>query len=616
MKNHVLRAGMNLMALGVLAVSLAGCGQPATPTALPAATVTTAPAATVLPAATATTPPTAAATATSLPTATTAPAATAAPAAPTGTVTIVIPEEPPSFNPVVSDTGYDALVKNLTLLALTGIDPDGKVYPVLAASLPTVDDGGVKVDQATGKMDVTWKLRPDVKWADGQPVTADDVLFTYAAITDKQTGTWIDGLDYVDGLDKVDDDTFVVHFNTVYPSYLTFLGGAKNAIWPKHYCKAEQGFSAWDCARQPLSDGPFLLKEWVSGDHLTLVRNPGYFEPGKPQVDKVIIRVVPDAAVREQMLKQGDADVVMWATEQILNDLVNDPAVKVSLSPQSRWVMRLFFNLAARGSTDPVKNPNPYLADVRVRQAIRLAIDVDTLSSSIWHGFAKPVWTEFYRAPYDCNIARPKYDPAAAQALLAAAGWVDTNGDGIRECQGCKTAKPGTPLTMDLNIYAEYGEPLQLTQQLIGEMLGQVGFKLALSSIQGSVMWADSASGGTEQRGDFNIDLYDDGYKGLDPAYYLRQYYSSASAAPDQGWNVGRWKNAQFDALLEQTNTLDEPRRKELFCQMAKILDTELPELPLFTTVNADAYASRLSGVRANINDVVSWNAADWVWSK
>jgi peptide/nickel transport system substrate-binding protein len=129
-------------------------------------------------------------------------------------------------------------------------------------------------------------------------------------------------------------------------------------------------------------------------------------------------------------------------------------------------------------------------------------------------------------------------------------------------------------------------------------------------------MWADSASGGTEQTGNFNIDLYDDGYDGTDPAPYLRKYYSSAAAEPDQGWNVGRWKNADFDALLEKTNTLDEQTRKEAFCQMAKILDDEVPEILLFATINADAYSTRLAGVVSNINDVVSWNIADWTLAK
>jgi peptide/nickel transport system substrate-binding protein len=279
---------------------------------------------------------------------------------PTSSIVIVIPEDPFNFNAAVGDTGYDALVMHMTLLGLTGLDPDGNVYPQLAAELPTVDNGGVLVDEEAGTMDVSWRLRDDVFWADGQPVTTDDVIFTYEAITNPDTGTWILGIDYVDGIDKIDDHSFVIHFNTLYPGYLTLFGGEQIVIWPKHYCQADQGFTAWDCGRNPLSDGPYLLKEWVTGDHLTFERNSTYIEKGKPQIANVVVKIVPDATVRVTMMRQGDADVLMWATEQVADDLKNEANVKVSISTSGRWVMRLFMNLAAKGSTDLVADPNPF----------------------------------------------------------------------------------------------------------------------------------------------------------------------------------------------------------------------------------------------------------------
>jgi len=102
-------------------------------------------------------------------------------------ITIVIAEAPPSFNASISDTGFDALVMELVLLGLADIDPFGNVFPELAAELPTVENGGVVVDEDAGTMEVTWKLRQDIQWADGTPVTADDVVFTYAAIIDPDT---------------------------------------------------------------------------------------------------------------------------------------------------------------------------------------------------------------------------------------------------------------------------------------------------------------------------------------------------------------------------------------------------------------------------------------------
>ena len=595
-----------------LVLILTGCGQPPSQnTAAPQATQPPAQPTAVAVQPTTANPPTA-------PAQTTTPAqpTTAAPAnAGDKTVTVVIPEDPPSFNAVISDSGYDALVMHMALLGMTAIDPDGKVYPVLAAELPTVDNGGVVIDKANGKVDVTWKMRKDVKWADDTPVTADDVIFTYQAITDPKTGSWIPGIDLVTGVDKIDDYQFVVHFSSIYPSYLTLFGNRQVVIWPKHFCKAEQGFQSWDCSRQPLSDGPFILKEWVTGDHLTFARNPNYFEPGKPQVDQVIVKIVPDATIRESMLRQGDADILMWATEQSADNLKNDSNVKLSISPTSRFVMRLFLNLAAKGSVDPLAKPNPLFSNVLVRQAIRDAIDVDTISSAVWHGFAQPVWTEFFRPPYNvCNIPRPKFDPEAAKALLDQAGWVvDPNSsDGIRICKGCKTVKEGTKFKFELLVYAEYGEPLALTQQLIAEMLKKVGIQATLNTVQGTVLWADSTSGGLEQNGNFEVDMWDDGYASSDPADFIRQYYASASAQKDNGNNIGRYINPEIDALIKKAYTLNEDDRKAAFCAIAQKLDSDLPQILLFSTINADASSSRMAGIQANVNSVVSWNAADW----
>jgi peptide/nickel transport system substrate-binding protein len=531
-------------------------------------------------------------------------------------IRIIIPEEPPSFNAVISDTGYDALVMHMALLGMTGIDPEGKIFPVLAAELPTIDNGEVVINDQTKAMDVTWKMRQDVKWADGMPVTAEDVLFTYEAAGDPTNGFALPGSDLVTGIDKIDEYTFIVHFSSTYPDYLSFLGGRQIVIWPKHYCNLEQGYTAWDCGRNPLSDGPYILKEWVTSDHLIFERNPNYFEAGKPTIDQIIVSIIPEASVRETMMRKGDADLLMWATEQVANDLKDASNVNLSVSPTSRWVMRLFINLAAKGSTDPVASPNPFFGDVRVRQAIREAIDVDKITNSVWYGYAQPVWTEFFRPPYNtCNISRPKYDVEAAKALLDEAGWV-VGSDGIRVCKGCLYAQTGDRFHFDLLTYSEYGEPLILTQQLIGEMLTAVGIEATLTQAEGSVIWADSSSGGIEQSGNYDMDLYDDGYAGIDPSYFLSYYYSTASATPDQGWNVVRFENAQFDSLLEETNTLNSQDRQTAFCKMAKILDDQLPQILLFTTLNAEAYSTRLVNIQANINSVVSWNVADWSINK
>ena len=529
-------------------------------------------------------------------------------------VTILSMSDPPSFNHWLTDTGYENLVAEMVLLAMADIGPRGEIFPELAAELPTVENGGVVIDEDEWTMEVTWKMREDVYWEDGEPVTADDVLFTWNALADPETGMWVPGMDYTDSVEKIDDYTFVVYYNSVYPDYLEQFGGFYGAIWPEHYCKGE-GIGNWDCNRDPLSDGPYLLKEWEVGDHLTFVRNPNYYEEGKPYIDTVYIQIVPEETVRQQMLLGGDGDVDFWILQTVLEAYEATPNVEVGRAAFGRWLVRLWPNQAARGTIDSIETPHPIFSDVRVRQAMRMAINVDEIVRGIWgdSGMMTSQWTDFYREPYVCDVPQPEYDPDGARALLEEAGWTDTDGDGIRECHGCTTgADEGYVMTTEFLVYAEWGETLELAHQLVAEDLNAVGVGTELGVIEGSQLWGTYDDGGIEQNGNFDLDMWDDGYAGNQLTDFLWMYYHSAAQEPDMGWNVERWSNEEFDALLDETYTLDEEYRQELFCQMAEILDEELPCLPLFVQVEAAGYNPRILGVVDNASDMITWNIADW----
>jgi peptide/nickel transport system substrate-binding protein len=527
-------------------------------------------------------------------------------------ITIIIAEDPPSFNPMVADTGYDALVMELVMLGMTDVDPNGVVFPELAAELPTVENGGVVINDDEGTMSVTWKMREDVLWQDGNQVRSDDVIFTWNAISDPVNGSWIPGSDYIDSVEQVNQYSFTVNYNTIYPGYLTQFGGEQLAIWPAHYCEMEQGFVTWDCGREPLSNGPYVLSEWVEGDHMTFTKNDNFYLAGKPSIDKVIVRIIPDDSVRKTMMLEGDADIDMWINVNTINDLKESTTAKASLSPTDRWVMRMYMNQAEKGTTDPVNTPHPILSNVDVRRAIRMAVDVDTINNEIFYGLANPTWTEFFRPPYACEVERPTFDPEAAKALLESAGWTDSDGDGVRECNGCGTAEDGYKMEMEFITYAEYGEPLELTQQLIAEMLGNIGIQMNISIVEGSVLWDLAENGGIEQSGNFDIDIWDDGYAGVDPTDYVWEVYSQEAIEPGGGWNFVRWDNADVDALIDEAYTLDEQARKDAFCGIGNFINEEVPVIHLFTVPNADAYSARLEGVQSSVNDLVTWNIADW----
>jgi len=530
-------------------------------------------------------------------------------------IVILLPDDPPNFNGNLIFSGYDRIAQEMVLLSLAELDPEGNAYPELAAELPTEENGGVVIDEDAWTMDVTWKLRDDVYWEDGEPVTADDVTFTWNAAMDPETGIWTPGADYTDSIEVIDDYTFVIHYNSVYPAYLYQMSMAHGfTVWPEHYCDAEQGYSYWDCHMDPLANGPYLLEEWEHGDHLTFVRNPNYFEEGKPYIDKVYFQIVPEESVQKTMMAEGVADVNFWAREDFALELDELEFIDVSPSPVTRWLMQLWINLTARGAADPVGSPHPVFGDVRVRQAMRIAIDVDSIVQGIYpSGDFHNVWTQFFRPPYNiCDTPKPVVDPEAAEALLTEAGWTDTDGDGVRECHGCATGAPeGYPMAFDFIVWSEGGEDYVRTGQLIAEYLQAIGMDPSLRLETGAVLWDLD---GLELTGNFDMNMWDDGYPGTDPSDYLWVYYAS-SAVPTaelEGWNIMYWMNEEFDALLDESYTVDEEYRKELFCQMDEIMQAEMPTIPLYDYAELTIYNNRIEGIRSTVNAMVNWNIADW----
>jgi len=527
-------------------------------------------------------------------------------------ITILIPEDPAGFNGLVTDTGYEQLLGELLMLSVAEIDPEGNVFPELAVDIPTLENGGVEFDEDEWTMNVTWKIRDDVYWQDGEQVTVDDIIFTWNVATDEETGTWTDGLDYTDEIEKIDDFTFKVYYNSVFTAYQTQFGGENFFVYPEHYCDASQGFYEWDCDQQPLSNGPYVLDEWVTNDYLLFSRNENYYEEGKPAIDQIIVRIVPEQSVRRTLMLGGDADHHMWPSDAIMDEYAASDTVNVLVSPTQRWVMRLFMNEAAYGTTDPVESPHPWLSDVEVRRAIRMAIDVDTIIEDIFLGHGEPVWTEFFRPPYVCDIPRPEFNPEKAGEMLTAAGWTDEDEDGVRECHGCLNAEEGTLMEGEFQIYAEYGPELGLAQQFIAENLKAIGISLDLFTVEGAVLW--DTEGGPELEGRFDINMWDDGYPGLDPTDNgMWYYYHSDAADPESGgWNIGRWSNEDFDLWYDELFYLDEEYRAEVFCEMAQILEDELPQILLFTTLEVHGVSEHLQNVMPSVNDPVTWNVADW----
>jgi len=522
---------------------------------------------------------------------------------------IPIPIDPPSFNAYINDTGYEELIGELVFGALAELGPDGQYYPELALDVPGPDNGGLSADGLT----VTWQLRPGLRWSDGEPFTSADVRFTWDAL--RQSGIYAPGFSLITDIETPDDLTAVVHYSEFYPNYRLQFGGEGTGIFPQHQCGAPDEMLFWDCNLQPVSLGPFVLAEWQPGERLVFNPNPNFWIPDRPLAEQLVFVIEADAERRARMLERENAVLDMWTDEPELSKLDEAENVIVFGATPARFVLRLVPNLSAFNTADAAQ-PHPILSDLAVRQAIRLAIDVPRLNEEVFNNRAVPIDTELARA--GCAVNGLRFNPEAAKRLLAQAGWLDEDEDGTRECHGCKLATEGTPLEFDSYYYAEFGDTLKKTHRQIELMLFDVGINIHPQAKEGVDLWGTWRDNGIEVRGTFHLDLWDDGYYGIDPTDYLYDLYDPRAIPtvddPLAGLNVMRYRNPAlidpFDALR---TPLPDARRQAIFCQIAGILNDDLPVIPLLALPDYYAISPRLQGVAPHIYDAVTWNAGDWL---
>ncbi len=528
-----------------------------------------------------------------------------------GTVTLIIPEEPALLNYFVSDA---AIVRQaaeaVSMTGLVTIDENGEFVPVLATELPTVESGGLSSDYLT----VTWKLKPDLKWSDGKPLTSDDIKFTWEVLSNPNSGALVGvgGFDQITSVETPDETTAVLTYSSPYPGYLDqFAYG----LFPRHATGAPEEMANWEWNRKPVGAGPFVLSDWSSGQSLTFTRNPYYFEEGKPYLDFLVFRIVPEPAAQTALMLQGEAQVHLWPGEfkDEYDQLLAGKATQ-QLVP-GIWNMAIDFNLSAPFDGDPAATPpHPILGDLRVRQAIASAIDYDTLINDVLQNAVSPSTNPFAYGWYKCDMPRPfPYDVAKANQLLDEAGWV-MGSDGIRVAKGAKYAPDGTRLSLELQGYTSF-QPLQLTEEFIVENLKAVGVEARIQNYDFSIIFGSYEDNSPRAIGDYDMLIFDRGFT-TEPQSYVQEAYSSTTMpSPENptGSNYFRWSNLIVDEQLQIAGSnFDQQVRKDAYCKIAEQVNLDLPQFYLYVLQDGYGFADNLTGYTVSTWGSMSWGAQNW----
>lgn len=522
-----------------------------------------------------------------------------------GTVVLIIPEEPAGLNRYLADAAIVYQVSDATVIGLTQPNEKGEYTPRLAADLPILSD-----DQKT----VTWKLREGLKWSDGEPLTSDDIKFTWEVISNPASGAYNQtaGFDLIESIETPDDVTAVIQYREPFVGY---LGQFSAALLPRHATGAPEEMTTWEYNMKPVAAGPFVVTDWRSGESITMERNPNYYEQGKPYLDQLIFRIVPEPAAQTALMIQGEAQVHLWPGENKADYDAVAAGNAVQVLVPGIWNMAMDFNLSRPGDKDPGGDaPHPILGDLRVRQAISHAIDYDTLIADVLDGQVTSSTNPFAYGWYQCDLPRMyNYDVEKAKQLLTEAGWVE-GPDGIRVAQGALYAEDGTRLSLELQGYTAY-DPLDRTEQFIVENLKAVGVEARIQNYDFSIIFGSFADGSPRMTGDFDMLIFDRGYS-LEPQGDVQSSYLSTNFPgtdnPDGG-NYFRWNNPEADAAIAAAGgTFDQAKRRDAYCELGKLIQEDAVQNYIYLFQDGYGFSTKLTGYVVSTWGSMSWDVQNW----
>jgi peptide/nickel transport system substrate-binding protein len=531
------------------------------------------------------------------------------------TLTVGFAQEPDSMNGFYSSMAFAQWANDLVNASLWDIDENLAPVPVLVEEIPSVENGGISEDY----MSYTIKLKEGLLWSDGAPLTAADLVFTYTAVADP-ANNMLQGSSIREALvsvEQVDDLTFTLNFNSPKPFPEDMAGSpGLSTILPAHIFQpiyeAEGTIEFAEENQDPtVFSGPYVLTEWRRGESMTFDANPNYVF-GSPKIGRVIIRFFPNTDSQYAALAAGQLDFVPNVSEgNIPTVAASRDDIKIT-TVFGGYIESLWLNL--RTDEHP-RAGHPALKDVRVRQAIRYALDREAITSTLLAGATSPTDSIYAGSPFELDsLGVTTHDLAAAEALLDEAGWVDSNGDGTRDKDGVELVLRYSTTT------AGWRNNIQAVVQ---QQLAAAGIGTILEAYPASEFFGAWANNGINAIGEYDIAQYANNTALTNPANVTVDEALNCDQIPNEanpgGQNFTGFCSREMDAASDVTkSSLDPAERLQAAYTIQQIMKEQAPLINLFPRGDNYAYiTSRFvgeprigSGVGNQWFDIVNWELA------
>ncbi|PYN47766.1 MAG: peptide ABC transporter substrate-binding protein, partial [Candidatus Rokuibacteriota bacterium] len=524
-------------------------------------------------------------------------------------------QAPTLLNPHFANGTKDQDACRIFYEPLASFDPDGNVVPVLAAEAPSLQNGQVAKDG----MSVTWKLKKNVAWHDGQPFTADDVVFTWEYVMDPGTAAVTIG-SYRDivRIDKLDSHTVKIGFKSPTPFWAAaFCGADTGPIIPKHLFQAFKGDKSREAPTnlKPVGTGPFKFLDFKPGDIVRGEINPNYHVPNRPFFDQVEMKGGGDAiGAARAVIQTGEYDFAwnMQVEDEQLKRFEQGGKGRVEITSGGN-IEHIQVNTTdpwteVDGERSSAKTKHPTLSDPAVRQALNLLVDRGSVQEEIY-GRTGIATANFLNAPsrYVSKNTKFEFSVDKANQILESAGW-KRGGDGIR-------AKDGKKLKF---VYqTSINAPRQKTQQIVKQACAKAGIELELKSVTADVFFAsDPANPDTYSHFYTDLQMYTTTMTRPDPQRFMDQFTSWEVSAKDNKFaltNKTRWRNEEYDKLWKAAeHEMDPVKRAALFIKMNDLVIQNVVVIPVVARPGVAAISNRLRDAVQSGWDSNFWALAYW----